>query len=48
MCFPCFVFCVNDIDVADGDDRRWEFIIMLNLRFYRFHDTREILGEQRT
>lgn len=49
MCFPCFVSCVNDVDVADDDDDQWwEFMITLNLRFYRFHDTTEFLGEQRT
>lgn len=48
MFCPCFVFFVNDIDVAEDDDQWWEFMIMLILRFYRFHDSREFLGEKGT
>jgi len=45
--FSMFCVCVNDIDVADDNDQCWEFVMTLNRRFYRFHDTREFLGEQR-
>lgn len=51
MCFPCFVSCVNNNDMVDDDDDdddQWWKFITLNLKFYRFHDTREFLGEQST
>jgi hypothetical protein len=33
MSCPCFVFCVNAIDVAEDDDQWWEFMITFILRF---------------